>query len=240
MYPFNWMYYAALKHMYRYTFQDNIKSASCLVCYITPLCDSHNSFLTGWVIWCSNVPQAELDPAMCCCLVCQSYLVCQADVFDERPVTVRLARGQLLPRGPALLQHPQLRALGFDEETDRACRGVSLTPQRLMTPKNLCPALIFGAFVCLRSSLPVGCSARLRVMIWRTRVETGVDVTTESSPSPLSVRVLSPELSSEFSRDSSNFCNHISYTQTWPHRDKGPTNVKGETIQRVADMLLIT
>lgn len=85
---------------------------------------------------------------MCCCLVCQSYLVCQADVFDERPVTVHLAGEQLLPGGPALLQHPHLRALGFDEETDRACRGVSLTPQRLMTHKNLCPALIFGAFVC--------------------------------------------------------------------------------------------
>lgn len=147
------------------------------------------------------------------CLVCQSYLVCQADVFDERPVTVHLAGGQLLPRGPALLQHPHLRALGFEEETDRACRGVSLTPRCLMTPKNLCPASKFGAFVCLWSSLPVGCSARLRVTIWRTRVETGVDVTTESGPSPLSVRVLSPE-SSEFSRDSSNFCNHNSYTQT--------------------------
>lgn len=85
---------------------------------------------------------------MCRCVVCQSYLVCQADVFDERPVTVHLAGGQLLPRGPALLQHPHLRDLGFDEETDRACRGVSLTPRRLMTPKNLCPASKFGAFVC--------------------------------------------------------------------------------------------
>lgn len=96
----------------------------------------------------SNVPQAELDPTMCCCLVCQSYLFCQADVFDKRPVTVHLAGGQLLPRGPALLQHPHLRALGFDEETDRACRGVSLTPRRLMVPKTLCTAFKFGAFVC--------------------------------------------------------------------------------------------
>lgn len=69
-------------------------------------------------------------------------------MFDERPVTVHLAGGQLLPRGPALLQHPRLRALGFDEETDRACRGVSLTPRHLMAPKNLCTALKFGAIVC--------------------------------------------------------------------------------------------
>lgn len=51
-------------------------------------------------------------------LVSQSYLFCQVDMFDEQPVMVHLAGGQLLPRGPALLQHPHLRALGFDEETD--------------------------------------------------------------------------------------------------------------------------
>lgn len=85
---------------------------------------------------------------MCCCLVCQSYLFCQGDVFEGRPVTVHLAGGQLLPRGPALLRRPHLRALGFDEETDGACRGVSLTPQCLVTPKNLCTAFKFGTFVC--------------------------------------------------------------------------------------------
>lgn len=72
--------------------------------------------------------------------------------------------------------------------------------------------VVFSAFVSpfqsKQSSLPAGCSARLRVTIWRMRVDTGVDVTLDSCPSPLSVRVLSPELPSEWSRDSSNFYNH--------------------------------
>lgn len=68
---------------------------------------------------------------------------------------------------------------------------------------------VFKAFVCALqlklSSLPCGCSTRLRVMIWRIRVETDMgSVKLDSCPSPRSVRVLSPELPSDWSRDSSS------------------------------------
>lgn len=76
--------------------------------------------------------------------------------------------------------------------------------------------VVFSVFVCaIRSKtfrLPVGSSARLWAMIWRMRVETGADVTLDSCPSLLSVRVLSPELPPEWSRDSSNFYNYIKHT----------------------------
>lgn len=57
-------------------------------------------------------------------------------------------------------------------------------------------------------SVPAGSSARLRVMIWRMREETGTGVALDSCPSSWSVRLLSPELPSDWRRDSSSFYNY--------------------------------
>lgn len=96
-------------------------------------------------------------------------------------------------------------------------KEVSFTPRCVInnTQQSLQSYFCFVLHLVFRlSSLPAGCSVRLRAKIWRMWVEMGVDVTAESAPSHLSVRVVSPLELLELSKDSSNLCNHVSCTLT--------------------------
>lgn len=93
-------------------------------------------------------------------------------------------------------------------------KEVSLTPRHLIN--NTQQSLLFFVFLHLVFRLfsrPAGSSVWLWAKIWQMRVEMGVDVTAESAPSHLRTRAVSPLEPLELSKDSSNLCKHVSYTQ---------------------------
>lgn len=127
----------------------------------------------------NSFPQVDVD-------LSQSYPVCEAGVSGLLLVLVLV---QLLPQGPALLQLADLRALTWDQETEVSTWGITMTD---IQPGRFIIGFTVKSKLCV---VPAGCSARLRVMICRMRLETGVGVTPDSCPSPRSV--LSPELPSD-------------------------------------------
>lgn len=98
--------------------------------------------LARWVVMCKMQELGHrlnlARPAMV-----QAYFVCKGGVFAGWPVTVLLARRQLLPGGLALLWHSNRRTFSFEWKTDHSSKSVSLTSQHVMIPSNLCKVLLF-------------------------------------------------------------------------------------------------
>lgn len=198
----------------RWTYLEDITCASLLLCFVFfPISVAEQTFYynsTGTTNAknLDNVPQLDLDPSV---LLPESLLPC----LWGWTVWLAARHGPsgsetAAPSGPCSppARWPQSSHLGLG---NRSCIQ-KCQSYHMGCIDNWYPAGQFNAFVCAfglqLSSLPASCSTRLRVMIWRMRVETGVGGTLDSCPSPRTVKVLSPELPSEWRRDSSSFYSH--------------------------------